>query len=344
MLIIDNIEYRSGDLVLFKIDNVSVPGVLHIEGSGEGAQYYVCHNDANFNGNKSPDKHGYEYSWAFSYISKVLTDGVKIEGLMGRPKEGFNIDSELSKFLNISSLSNLISIISFEKVLKDYNCFSKSDTKGLISMSNSKNNKKVEIKFGRFLKSICKEYPVVSFSDKEIEDKHNLYLLFQQGNYIKTIKDIKGLDILKYYKRDRQLSKVGSKLYNSCMNDKEEAFLKIYTDNKNISLIAVEQLNLVVGRALVWTLPNGNKVIDKRYTSHDWVDTQFKSIIEEDNLIDWADLDMDIEIELDNVEYDYYPYVDTFRYLDKENKKLSNTLRNRSNKYILSRTDGSYDR
>jgi hypothetical protein len=123
------------------------------------------------------------------------------------------------------------------------------------------------------------------------------------------------------------------------MNNKDN-FLEIYTENSAVSLIAVEQLGKVVGRCLIWELSDGRKLMDRRYTSFDWVDYMFDRIREEEGYINFDSQEL-FEIKLEKSEFEKYPYVDTFRFLCKETNTLFNNYRNNDYKYIMDRTDGS---
>ena len=61
-------EYKTGDAIIFKIDDIIVRGKLYIAPSSSKAwiNVYVCHNNKKFDGSCSPDMLGYEYSWSFS--------------------------------------------------------------------------------------------------------------------------------------------------------------------------------------------------------------------------------------------------------------------------------------
>lgn len=342
MLIYNNVTYNTGELIVFSINSTEIEGVLHVEGEYS----YVCHNCMEYCGNVSPNMHGYQYSWAFRKVGDSLTDDVKILRKIGEVKENFKIDDNLSNFFSITKLFNISSILPLESVLKDYNEFAKSDIKGLVTMKSNKTNKSIDIKFGRFLKAICNDYKSLKLSDKDIESFYNKYLLYQQGEHFKTIRDIKGNDILKYYKKELQDNKAGTKLLNSCMNDRPDGFLELYTRNNNVSLIAVEQLGLVVGRAFIWTLSDGKKLMDKRYTSYDYIDTLFNNIIVEEGYLNY-DTTEDVSVKLEEIEFDIFPYVDTFRFLNKETKTLSNIYKkveDKQNNIVLDRTDGGFSK
>lgn len=337
MLKHNNCVYNDGDIVLFKITNTEVIGHLHINGS----TYYICHDNQNFNGDKSPNMFGHSFSWAFNSRNSGFTDDVEILQKAGEVKDNYSACEKLETFFSFIKLN--IALVTFmnKDVLNQYNEISMSDKKGMVLMKNKNTNKFVEIKFGRLLKTLSNESDRFVISDKEIESHYNSYLLYQNGNYLKVIKDIKGDDILKFYKRESQNIKSGSKIYNSCMNDKPEEFFELYTKNpKSVNMIAVDVLGKVYGRALVWTTNTGEKLMDKRYTSEDWVDKIFDNIRAENGYLNFDDYESDIIVDLEFVEFEKYPYLDTFRFLDVSNKRVYN--KGKSGCRVLGRTDGSW--
>lgn len=336
MIIHRSIEYNSGDLIIFKIQNFEIHGKLHIDRN----DFYVCHDDERFCGNVSPNRHGYTYSWVFRKQGDSFTDDVEIIGKLGSSKSTFKIDDELSDFFKVIKLP-ILNIIKQEDVLKDYDVFEKSNIKGLITMGNSTTNKKVDIKFGRFIRTISNEYKYLKIEDKVVEDIFNKYVLFQQGDFIKVKTDIKGEDILKYYLRENQDARGGTRLSGSCMNNRPSEFLDIYVKNPNsVSLIAVEQLGIVVGRALLWTLSDGRFFMDRRYTSQDWVDGVFTKLAQESNYI-YDKYNDELSVDLENVDFEQHPYIDTFRYLSYSDKKLFNYRKRGEVRLVLDRTDGT---
>jgi hypothetical protein len=97
--------------------------------------------------------------------------------------------------------------------------------------------------------------------------------------------------------------------------------------------------------------------MDKQYTCFDWVNSKFDTILKENNYICQSTLEdyptcKKIDIQLDNIDVDKYPYIDTFRFLNREKGFLTNAFnedmeyKRTKEEYLafiqLSRTTGDY--
>lgn len=114
--------------------------------------------------------------------------------------------------------------------------------------------------------------------------------------------------------------------------------------------------NKISARALVWTLSDGKKIIDRVYYSRE----QDQNLYEE-----WAkkngyyyqnksasifspsgssESDLDLEVQLDNWEFDYYPYMDTLKYLHPETGVLCESVSYlvEGDYYFLEEQDGGH--
>lgn len=326
-------SYRSGENIIFKIRDIAISGKLYIENDHN---YYICHNNIEFSGSLSSDMQGFEYSWIFHNYDGVLSDEVDILTSFTSTKKDFYISDDFEIFLRMLNKGDIVELLGISDILPLYNKISISDIKGLVLLESTETNKKVEIKIGRLLSTISNHVNILD--NKSIEDIHNSYIMFQNNETLDIIKDIKGDEIVKYYDTQEYIDIRGSRLLSSCMNNRF-SYLDIYRTNKAISLIAIKRLGKIVGRCLVWNLEDGRKLMDKRYTAFDWVDSIFTKIMVDDGYINF-DTSEDIEIKLDNSIFDEYPYVDTFRFLCKDTKRLFNYYDNKEYKYILERTDG----
>jgi hypothetical protein len=332
--------YKTGDSVVFTIDGNIVLGKIFIRDISYDKSYtrcYICHNNPNYNGDNSPDRLGFEYSWSFSVDNgnpSELNSDVDIisPDIETKSKEDYFISEELNSFLNTQELSIVKIILEKENIFPLYNKFEISDTKGLIKLTNSKKNRFVEIKFGRFLTSLFKQMKEVSkienlLNNSDIEKIYNNFISYQNDDYIK-ITTVSGEDILDGYKRDNY-SKSKSSLGGSCMTDKLN-YLKIYTQNPEVvSMIIIKTFDKIVGRCLIWTTTSGKKVMDKRYTCDDWVISKFEDIQKEMDILDYSDCnEIKMTVQLINNNFKEYPYLDTFRIYDNENKTLCNFVSN----------------
>lgn len=199
-------------------------------------------------------------------------------------------------------------------------------------------------------------------SEKEIEKFSTLFRSFSCMKEF-NFEVVRGRDIVKYYGQNTYSSGGGS-LGNSCMKyDRCQRFLDFYKDNDAISMLIMKNNeNYLIGRALLWDF-NDNKIMDRIYTTNDedyqfyfkkWAKNNGYSYKMKQN---WANtiqlvnnsenFDGNFEIQLNSWNYEYYPYLDTFKWLDTKIGKLYNYkpshFENHQNDYkVLMSPDGRY--
>lgn len=141
---------------------------------------------------------------------------------------------------------------------------------------------------------------------------------------VKNLKLYKGDDILKIYHCENYDE---GETMGSCMrHGYAQKYLEIYTNNPNqvqvLGLINPEN-GKIRGRALIWTMDNGGKFMDRVYTTNKQYDVEFNNFAEENN-IERRTPSSDVTLEVEG-EYDYYPYMDTFEYYEPSSGTLSDT-------------------
>jgi hypothetical protein len=178
----------------------------------------------------------------------------------------------------------------------------------------------VKIKIGRFINKLN------SFTNSEIEiftNNFKGYLKFKTDK--SRFELISGQDIKQYYLEDAYQHKRGQ-LGKSCMrHEKCQPYLDIYAENTEIcQLLILKGFNTdkIVGRALIWTLSNGEKYLDRPYCLLDSDMVLFEAYAKtlgcnkSYNVI--YDLEnptfVEITIKPKKIDFDYYPYMDTFKY------------------------------
>lgn len=196
------------------------------------------------------------------------------------------------------------------------------------------------IKVGRIIKKILNSLNK-TYTDKEIESFinefkskisiiNNRHLLFEIVN---------GDEIKFWYCEDNyDNTKVGT-LQNSCMkNEHCQNFFDIYTKNKDVCSMLIlkspDNNNLIIGRALVWKLHDGNTFMDRIYYSYD---SDIDLFIEYAKKQKWSyklsqnsndgPLSNDkrkIKVILKNIDFNHYPYMDTLKYLNDSDNSISN--------------------
>lgn len=190
----------------------------------------------------------------------------------------------------------------------------------------STSNRKGDVKLGRFinkfLSAIGKNYPAAT-----IERLVNMYQaeVLMKKDALNHFKVVEGEDIRKWYHESMYESSDGGQLANSCMRyPKCQDFLDIYVENPQVCklLIFTPNEGKLSGRALLWTLENGKKYMDRVYTNKDSYDNIF---------IKWGNengytkgIESRSVVKVTAKDYELYPYMDTFIFYDADEGKLSN--------------------
>jgi hypothetical protein len=161
-----------------------------------------------------------------------------------------------------------------------------------------------------------------------------------------TIKLVSGDEILKWYNSDNTESAEHTTLANSCMKggDKNN-YMKLYSDNpEKIKLvIKLNSDGKLVARALVWKLDFSQGGFDY------YMDRCYYNVEEDvEILFTWlrkqpgyqnsnrASNPENMIVKLDKVNFKYYPYVDTFKYLFIETTSKDSKLPKTHNDIVLS--------
>ena len=182
----------------------------------------------------------------------------------------------------------------------------------------------------KIIRKIIKKECLHLFTEKDFEDFANLYK--SKGldiNYEFQI--VKGIDIHDTYMMTE--TKNNGTLGSSCMR-KEIPMFGLYVGNTDVvSLIRLidKSTNKLAGRAILWTLPNGETFMDRVYTVDDFLVELFFDFAKENNVTyrkytqshstyeDFINIktgeqiSKKVEIQL-NTDFKYSPYLDTFGY------------------------------
>lgn len=231
------------------------------------------------------------------------------------------------------------------------------------------NEGRVKMKIGRFVNKILTEFSIANFSitDSTIEKFVNCYKSFFTRDMSK-LKIVEGDDIMKFYCEDNYFSindeRMGS-LWNSCMRQRNRnKFMRLYSNNSNkvkMLILFSDDNTTIKGRALLWydvedhKSDNKYKVMDRIYTYYDHDVEFFKDWAKENGFLykyeqnsrntnTFVDkeniIEMELYVKLNISGLNYYPYLDTFRFL-KDNV-FSNTTNYRHD-FILKSSNGSYE-
>ncbi len=233
--------------------------------------------------------------------------------------------------------------------------------------STSRNN----IKIGRLVRAILTASKI-PFADSEIEKFTNQYKATYDfaKDALKQFDIVKGDKIAYWYDEENYVDGGGS-LNNSCMASVGSDYFDIYTQNPQVSLVilygeggSIESEKYtdskIKGRAILWDAKlDGQpvKFMDRIYTSQDADVELFKQFAEKngwwfkkrqsmepgDDFTDGSSSKKGkIKVNLDDTDFEYYPYCDTICYIDTNTGIASNKWWSDSNK-ILRDTGGSYE-
>ena len=171
---------------------------------------------------------------------------------------------------------------------------------------------------------------------------------------------VDGEDIGHWYHHSNYKERSGC-LGSSCMSNVNSNYFDIYIKNvdvcKLIILRSIEDDSLIVGRALLWTLSDGKKFVDRIYTIQDsdvqlfrdyakengWYTKQYNSSSDSGRAIDPDGTLVDlgtITVDIISGMYEAYPYLDTLKYFKPREGKLSNVRTGRGDEYTLEDTSG----
>ena len=233
--------------------------------------------------------------------------------------------------------------------------------------STSRNN----IKIGRLVRAILTASKI-PFTDSEIEQFTNTYKATYDfaKDALKQFDIVKGDKIAYWYDEENYVSGGGS-LNNSCMASVGSDYFDIYTQNPQVSLVilygeggSIESEKYtdskIKGRAILWDAKlDGQpvKFMDRIYTSQDADAELFKQFAEKngwwfkkrqsmepgDDFTDGSSSKKGkIKVNLDDTDFEYYPYCDTICYIDTNTGIASNKWWSDSNR-MLRDTGGSYE-
>lgn len=335
--------YKTGDYIYFSIGDEKMEGRIYVSDI-----CYVCHNNNLYNGSVPPDRFGYNHSWSFRVFDDYnATEGVHLISKMdmsGLSKTNAFIDEKIIEFFSLTGDVHYQFFLGYDlKFLNGFNSFKISETEGFIILKKSESNKKVDIKFGRFLRQLLSEIGErigLKFDDKYIESYHNKFMSFVKNDQF-AIEFLSGNDIDNGYTSSNYLP--GSTIDKSCMNNKFD-FLEIYKKNPNsVELMVLKVFGKIAARALVWTDVYGNKIMDRIYYSKEWlVNIMIDKSIELGFKYFYKMPDTDnVKIKLDKWNFDHYPYLDSFYYLCDDTGYLKPCVkRDEKNIYTLRQTSG----
>ena len=286
-------------------------------------------------------------SYELDLVLEQIKDNSEVARLLLRKRHP--IENLVDNHINYISISNSDKTkISYLTSERSQNIISSSGEGSDELWSSSR---RFHVKPGAFISKLFK-----NIHPKEVE---NFSQLFKnaQNNITSTFKVVSGSDILHYYHHTSYLRESGS-LGNSCMKyDSSQDYLDLYTDNteKISMLIMVDKNSKLIGRALLWS-NDDVKIMDRIYTIDDetyqyhfkkWADDNgywYKKEQKWNNTLFFESkgktIYKEISFELKSFDFNHYPYMDTFKFLNINDGVISNIPKTIDDRTLLS-TEGS---
>lgn len=201
-----------------------------------------------------------------------------------------------------------------------------------------------EIKVGRAIRALLK-IANVDFVDKDIEDFVNKYksTIDKINDKFRLFEVVEGETIAYWYNYRNYASQNGT-LGNSCMKNVPDSYFDIYVLNPDVCKLVIlkseDDEDKIVGRAILWTISDGTKFLDRVYTNNDSDVQLFRDWARENgiyskffnNSSDSSEVfDLQgqrlrlgrIVVNLKGGEYNKYPYLDTLKYFNSSSGTLS---------------------
>lgn len=218
-----------------------------------------------------------------------------------------------------------------------------------------------EIFVGRGIRALLTSAGI-KFLDKDLEEFVNLYkaTVDKMNDRFQYFQSVKEQEIGHWYNYRNYKERSGS-LGSSCMSNVNPDYFDIYMSNPDVCELVIlkseEDDSLIVGRALLWTLSDGKKFMDRIYTIKDsdvqlfrdwakengWYSKQYNSSSDSGRVITPEGEQVDLRTLTVNIKkgmYEAYPYLDTLKYFKPGAGTLSNVRSGGGDEYTLEDTGG----
>lgn len=245
--------------------------------------------------------------------------------------------------IDITDSNDKISLIQVGRIDKYFPNFTEDDIEEIIEPDSELwTNSRIEFKLGKWVKRIYEIVNKTTIDNSVLEEFVNSY----KADYDKNdnrILEVEGEDIRKYYLEYNYSKNVGQ-LGNSCMRYEScQSYFDIYVYNPEVCklLIMLDEDGKLKGRAILWTLDDGSKYVDRIYTSYD-SDKLLFTIYANENGYSSYPISTRINVELKEYEFDEYPYMDTLTSLNLNSGELTSAYVDSEEWVILQQTDGRH--
>jgi hypothetical protein len=186
---------------------------------------------------------------------------------------------------------------------------------------------RTELSIGRFATKISQKAGK-NFTPVQINtfvDKFKAYIDFQTTKKDK-FEVVQGEEIRKWYDEDTY-EDPEYHLSNSCMRySRCQKYLNIYVENPNqVTMVIMKGTdpNKIIGRALIWKLKDETYYLDRPYANNDEDINLFKEWGRSKGYTVYGADYKNKEVVLDKAEFSSYPYMDTFKWLNRGKNLLS---------------------
>lgn len=182
------------------------------------------------------------------------------------------------------------------------------------------------IKIGRFIKLLGMKYPQIVI-DEFIKLVYNYNQPYNDTNLL-NIEVVAGEDIPYWYSREHCISTDYvdnvDKLHKTCMLDVSSTFFDIYKNNpESVKLIVVTLNEKLIARALLWNTDKGS-FVDTIYSANQGGIDKISEMIRNNNYSTDKNIDMKVSLDfVPNID-NSIAFLDTFIYLNRDKKLLSN--------------------
>lgn len=185
-----------------------------------------------------------------------------------------------------------------------------------------------EIRIGRAIRLLLNSSGI-KYVDSEIEDFVNKFrsIISIINDVFSRFEIVDGDDLGFWYHKRNYLNPTAGTLGSSCQAVGRLDWLQIYIRNpetvKLVILRSDEDFDKIIGRALLWNLDDGSKMMDYIYTTKDSDSRVFQEYATKNG---WSTYNQDkiFVAHLKDTSMQYFPSIDTMNKWNQESGKISN--------------------
>ncbi len=208
---------------------------------------------------------------------------------------------------------------------------------------------RTQISIGRFANRVASLQDITIKPD-QLEKFVNNYKSAFKGlqNIEEKFEIVEGEDIRRYYLSTNYQENKGQ-LFSSCMKYSScQPYFDIYVLNPEVCKMLVlkgKEEGKISGRSLLWTTTSGETYMDRQYTNQDADIQLFKDFAKKKGWRYYGETTKkDFEVKVKDIDYKYFPYMDSLKFYNPEEDILSTNTDYSDNKnwWRLEKTDGGY--